>query len=168
MQRPLSVSCQWSAETLGLELRLRFALDERAAFFFLGCAPPVKGGASFYLFGQRDVHAAPLDGGKTYRLHVPANVPAQQFWAVTVYDLEEANFMRESPKVEVNSYQALQKNADGSVDVYFSAAAPEEKESNWVYTTPGKRWITLFRFYSPEKPAFDKTWRLPDIEEVQS
>jgi len=22
----------------------------------------------------------------------------------------------------------------------------------------------LFRFYGPEKPLFDKTWQLPDIE----
>ncbi|WP_408345927.1 DUF1214 domain-containing protein [Paraburkholderia sp. RL17-337-BIB-A] len=31
-----------------------------------------------------------MDGGKTYRLHIAANVPAQQFWAVTVYDLDTA------------------------------------------------------------------------------
>jgi hypothetical protein len=25
----------------------------------------------------------------------------------------------------------------------------------------------LFRFYGPEKPLFDKTWKLPDIEKVK-
>jgi hypothetical protein len=25
----------------------------------------------------------------------------------------------------------------------------------------------LFRFYGPEKPLFEKTWRLPDIEKVR-
>jgi hypothetical protein len=116
----------------------RFALDERAAFFFLGCAPPKKPGASFYFFGAKDANAASLEGGKTYHLHVPPNVPARQFWAVTVYDLEEANFIRESSNIEVNSYQDLQKNADGSVDIY-----------------------------GPEQAVFDKTWKLPDIEEVK-
>jgi len=24
----------------------------------------------------------------------------------------------------------------------------------------------LFRFYGPEKPLFDKTWKLPDIERI--
>jgi len=24
----------------------------------------------------------------------------------------------------------------------------------------------LFRFYGPEKPLFEKTWRLPNIEKV--
>lgn len=112
--------------------------------------------------------AAPLDGGKTYRLRVPPNVPARQFWAATVYDVEPAGFIRESPKTEVKSYQALQKNADGSVNVFFGPAAPAGKESNWVYTASGKRWVSLFRFCGPEKSLFEKTWKLPDIEEVNA
>jgi hypothetical protein len=146
----------------------RLELDERAALFFLGCAPAKKpGSATFYLVGTKDAKAMPFQGGKNYRLHIPPNVPARQFWAVTVYDLEEANFIRESPKVEVNSYHELQKNSDGSVDVYFGVKASAGKESNWVYTAPGKPWCTLFRFYGPEKPLFEKTWKLPDIEPAQ-
>ncbi len=145
-----------------------YALDDRAGFFFLGCAPPVKpGGASFYLFGQKDKTGTLLTGEKNYKLHVPANVPAKQFWAATVYDLEESNLIRESPKVEVNSYQNLQKNTDGSVDIYFGPKAPEGKEANWIYTDPGKGWTTLFRFYGPEPAIIDKTWKLPDIEEIR-
>ncbi len=145
-----------------------YALDERAGFFFLGCAPPVKpGGASFYLFGQKDVSGIPLTGEKNYKLHVPANVPAKQFWAATVYDLEESNFIRESPKLEVNSYQSLQINPDGSVDIFFGSKAPEGKESNWVYTAPGKGWTMLFRFYGPQPAIINKAWKLPDIEEIK-
>jgi hypothetical protein len=143
-----------------------FALDERGAFYFLGCAPPVMGGASFYLLGQRDATATPLDGSRTYRLHVPAKVPAQQFWAVTVYDLDLSNFPRQSPKVEVNSYQNLQSNPDGSVDVFFATEAPSGKETNWVYTSPGSPWFAAFRFYAPGPTVFDKSWQLPDIELV--
>ena len=84
------------------------------------------------------MNAAPLEGTRTYRLRVPPHVPAQQFWAVTVYDQAEANLMRESPKVEVNSYQNLRKNPDGSVDVYFGPAAPSGQETNWIYTAPGR------------------------------
>jgi hypothetical protein len=61
-------------------------LDERAALFFFGCAPPKRpGAATFYLLGSKDAKAAPLQGGKTYRLRVPPNVPARQFWAVTAH-----------------------------------------------------------------------------------
>jgi len=144
-----------------------YALESRAAFFFLGCAPPKKpGGASFYLFGQKDADGTILQGSNNYKLNVPANVPIKQFWAATVYDQLESNLIRESPKVEVNSYHNLQKNADGSVDVYFGSKAPKGKESNWVYTAPDKAWIMLFRFYGPKPELFSKTWRLPDIQKI--
>jgi hypothetical protein len=100
-------------------------------------------------------------------LRVPANVPAKQFWAVTVYDLTTAAFLREAPSVEVNSYQKLQNNEDGSVDVFFGTKALSGNESNWIYTAPGKPWVAAFRFYGPEKAVFDKTWTLPDIEQMK-
>ena len=61
----------------------------------------------------------------------------------------------------------LRKNADGSVDIYFGPKAPAGKESNWVPTSAGGQFEVLFRLYGPEKPFFDKTWRLPDIEECR-
>jgi hypothetical protein len=60
----------------------------------------------------------------------------------------------------------LQKNADGSTDVYFGPKAPAGKEPNWVPTDPSGKFEVLFRFYGPEKPLFDKTWVLPDIERI--
>jgi hypothetical protein len=59
----------------------------------------------------------------------------------------------------------VQKNADGSVDVYFGPKAPAGKESNWV-PTADRDFEVLFRVYGPEKPFFDKTWKLLDVEEV--
>ena len=61
---------------------------------------------------------------------------------------------------------ASQKNADGSVDIYFGPKAPAGKESNWVPTNPDGRFEVLFRLYGPEKPLFDKIWVLPDIERI--
>jgi len=45
--------------------------------------------------------------------------------------------------------------------------APQGKESNWVATRAEGKFEALFRLYGPEKPFFDKTWRLPDIEKVK-
>ena len=96
-------------------------------------------------------------------------MPAKQFWATTVYDVETAAFLRNVPRVELNSYdQHMQRNADGSADLFFGPSAPHGKETNWIPTVPDKRWVALFRFYGPEKAVFDKTWRLPDVEEVAS
>jgi hypothetical protein len=95
-------------------------------------------------------------------------VPAKQFWALTLYDRETCGFIREMPRAGVDSYdQKMQRNADGSVDIYIGAKPPAGKEANWVQTVPGCGWFPFFRFYGPDKPLVDKTWKLPDIEKVQ-
>ncbi len=146
----------------------RLEIDERGMIFFLGCAPPKKlGAATFYLFAMHDAKDEPLQGSRSYRLRIPPNVPVKQFWAVTVYDLETATFIQDSPRIELNSYdQNVQKNTDGSIDVFFGSTPPAGKESNWIYTAPGRPWFSAFRFYGPEKAVFEKTWVLPDIEKV--
>jgi len=60
----------------------------------------------------------------------------------------------------------VKKNADGSVDVYFGTSAFAGKESNWV-PTAGRDFEVLFRFYGPGKELFDRTWKLPDLQEVK-
>jgi hypothetical protein len=60
----------------------------------------------------------------------------------------------------------LQTNADGTVDIWFGPRAPAGKESNWVPTKPDGEFEVLFRLYGPEKPLFDKSWKLPDIEKI--
>jgi hypothetical protein len=150
------------------ELADRLDIDERGMLFYLGCAPPKKlGAATLYLWAARDASGEPLQGGINYRLHVPPNVPARQFWAATVYDIETAAFFRNAPSIELNSYgQDIETNPDGSVDVYFGPAAPNGHGANWVYTAPGKPWISAFRIYGPTMQVFDKTWTLPDIEKI--
>jgi hypothetical protein len=145
----------------------RLDVEARGITYFLGCAPPAKlGKATAYLAGWVDGSGQSLSGERTYRLRVPANVPAEHFWAATVYDAETAAFIRESPRVELNSYQRSARNADGSTDVYFGPAAPEGKEANWVRTAARRPWFTLFRLYGPGPTLFDQRWRLPDLELV--
>jgi hypothetical protein len=142
-------------------------VDDRGAMFFFACAAPRKlGAATLYLTASREHSGALLDGNKSYHLRVPPDVPARQFWAVTVYDLETAAFIRESPKTEINSYQDPQMNDDGSVDVFFGPKWPVGRESNWIYTAPGKPWLACFRFYGPQQPIHNKSWVLPDIEKL--
>ena len=45
-------------------------------------------------------------------------------------------------------------------------SAPAGKETNWVPTSASGKFEVLFRLYGPEKPLFDKTWKLPDIERI--
>lgn len=144
-------------------------IDARATCFFLGFAGPAKlGKATYYIMGYFDDAGQTLSGENTYRLHVPANVPAKQFWAFTIYDRETAGFIRKASRVEINSYdQKLQKNEDGSIDLYFGPQAPKGQKTNWIPTAKGKKWFSIFRFYGPESALFEKTWSLPDIEKVK-
>jgi hypothetical protein len=92
----------------------------------------------------------------------------KDFWAITVYDLETASYLRDKSKSSVDSNQsALRKNKDGSVDVYFGPEAPEGKEGNWIPTAEERRFFLLFRFYGPEAAAKDGSWELNDIERVE-
>jgi hypothetical protein len=40
----------------------------------------------FYLLSIRDKDEQGLDGCKVYRLHVPPNLPVEQYWLGTAYD----------------------------------------------------------------------------------
>jgi hypothetical protein len=60
----------------------------------------------------------------------------------------------------------MQKNADGSIDVYFGPSAPAGKEANWVPTDPARKFELMARFYAPRKEFFDKAWKLPDVEKA--
>jgi hypothetical protein len=39
-------------------------------------------------------------------------------------------------------------------------------EQNWIPTVPGKNWFAYFRFYRPTEPHFDRSWQLPDFEQL--
>jgi hypothetical protein len=126
------------------------------------------GAGQFYLMTAKDSDGRALDGAKTYRIRVPANAPAKQYWSAVVYDRATHALVRDMSRASRSSQSPeLQKNPDGSVDVYFGPKAPAGKESNWVPTKSGVKFEVLFRLYGPEKPLFDKTWILPDIEEVR-
>ena len=126
------------------------------------------GAGQYYLMTIRDKDRKPLEGSGTYRLNVPANAPVKLYWSATVYDRATHALIRDQPTGQAapRNTPGLQKNADGSVDVYFGPKAPAGKESNWVPTNANGKFEVLFRLYGPEKPFFDKAWVLPDIEKV--
>jgi hypothetical protein len=150
-------------------------LDGRAYFHFYatGITPAMTskmvGKGSQYAMAYTDAKGNTLDGGKTYKVHLPPNVPAKDFWSFTLYDNQTRAMLQTDQQFPgVSSLdKELQQNADGSYDVYFGPEAPAGKESNWIQTVPGKGWNMLFRLYGPLDPWFDKTWRPGDPELVK-
>ena len=126
------------------------------------------GSATFYLDNAETADGEWLDGSKNYKLVVPPNVPIDDFWAITAYDLETASYIREMSKSSIDSSLAgLKKNQDDSVDIYFGPKTPGGKEANWIPTAEGRRFFLLFRFYGPQKGVFDGSFELNDIERVE-
>lgn len=145
-----------------------YPVDARALTYSIGYIGIKRlGTAQFYLLEGKDKDGQALEGGKTYRLAVPPNAPTKQYWSATVYDRATHALIRNLDRASrASNDTAVQKNADGSVDIYFGPSAPAGKESNWVPTDPKGRFEVLFRVYGPEKAFFDKQWKLPDIEEM--
>ena len=126
------------------------------------------GAAQFYLISIRDKDGRNYEGNKLYRLRVPANAPVKQYWSVTAYDRQIHTVIKGMPYASRSSQiPDLQKNPDGYVDIYIGPRPPEEKKANWLPTDPNRKFDLMFRFYGPEKSLFDKTWKLPDVEEVK-
>ena len=122
-----------------------------------------------YLEAFKDRDGNWLDGAKTYRLHIPANVPVKQFWSVTIYDnLTRSLTMNRANRSAITSYDSIKLNEDGSADLYLGPTAPACQESNWVDTSASRGWFAWFRFYAPTQPFFDKSWQLPDFELVET
>jgi hypothetical protein len=148
-------------------------IDERLHYTYgaiyttpaLGVMKAGPGGNYVQAFKDKDGNR--LDGGKSYRLHVPANAPAEAFWSLTLYDAATRS-MIQNPTNDAarSSLDKLKTNADGSLDLYFGPAgsAPAGLESNWIETVSGKGFYPMMRFYSPKAGLFDGTWKLSDIE----
>ncbi|SEC50758.1 Uncharacterized conserved protein [Rhizobiales bacterium GAS188] len=145
-----------------------YPVDSRGlAFTFAFFTPKHLGQGQSYLMTTKDKDGQNFDGRESYRLSVPARVPVNQYWSVTVYDRATHGFIRSVNRSGRSSQSpGLQVNTDGSVDIWFGPSAPAGKDSNWVPTNPNGQFELLFRFYGPEKPLLDRTWKLPDVERV--
>lgn len=150
-------------------------LDARTLFHYYatGITPAMAfakpGSGSAYAYAARDSKGDYLEGGKTYKITLPAPIPVAQFWSFVVYDGQSRSMLETDQKLAgIDSTQkTVKKNADGSVTVWFGPKAPAGQETNWVQTMPGKGWNTLLRLYGPLEPWFNKTWKPGDFELVE-
>jgi hypothetical protein len=150
-------------------------LDARTMFFYYatGITPAMAmkmvGVGSQYAAAFVDSEGKPLDGSKTYKIHLPPNIPAKDFWSFVVYDNQTRSMLQtdeQFPSIGSED-KSVVVNPDTSVDVYFGPTAPAGHETNWVQTVPGKGWNVLLRLYGPLQPWFDKTWKPGEFELVK-
>jgi len=132
-------------------------------------AVSVPGAGSDYGIAFVDNNKKPFDGSKTYKLRLPPNPPAKDFWALTMYDNQTRSMLQTSQRFPTVGSQSegIKINNDGSYDMYFGPKPPAGFENNWLETIPGKGWFVALRLYGPLQPWIDKTWRPGEIELVE-
>lgn len=142
-------------------------------FYATGVTPAMSlkilGKGSQYALAFVDSNGKPMDGSKTYKIHLPPNVPAKDFWSFVIYDNQSRSMLQtdqQFPSIG-SEKKGIVSNPDGSFDIWFGPTAPKGHEANWVQTVPGKGWSTALRLYGPEESWFDKTWRPSEIELVE-
>jgi hypothetical protein len=149
-------------------------LDARVLFYYNagGVTPAMAvtraGAGSDYALGMLDGNDKPFDGSKTYKLHIPPNVPVNNFWAVTLYDTQTRCQLQTDQLFPTKGSltDGFEKNEDGSYDLYFAPEAPKGKGGNWLQTVPGKSWFCILRMYGPLEPWIEKTWRPGEVKLV--
>lgn len=142
-------------------------------FYATGITPAMAiknvGKGSQYAIAYLDKDGKALDGSKTYKINLPKDVPAKDFWSFTLYDNQSRSMLQTDQKFPGidNNNKGLKQNADGSFDIYFAPKAPAGQEANWIQTDPSKGWNTILRLYGPLEPFYDKTWIPGDPELVK-
>jgi len=151
-------------QTMNSDARVMFHYPYTAVTPAMAVTMPGKG--SDYGIAYVDSEKKPFDGDETYKLHLPPNPPAKDFWAVTIYDTQtRSQLQTNQPFPSVGSQtDGIKANADGSFDLYFGPKAPEGFEGNWLETIPGKSFFVGLRLYGPLEPWIEKTWRPSEIE----
>jgi hypothetical protein len=146
-------------------------LDARIWFFtnYYSVSPGMlsqtPGKGAKYMITFVDSDGANLSGGSHYRLHVPAGVPAANFWSLTLYEAENASGLDNGqPFPSLGSRDLPVQNADGSTVLWLGPTPPADRKRNWLATVPGRGFFAILRLYGPTEAAIDKSWKPGDIE----
>jgi hypothetical protein len=151
---------------LDLDARIWFFTDYYSISPGMISQTPGKGAK--YMIAFTDSAGTPLSGGLKYRVNLPANIPAGNFWSLTLYEAENASGLANGqPFPSLGLRDQPVQNTDGSTDLYLGPKAPKGKQANWLATVPGRGYFAILRLYGPTEAAIDKSWKPGDLEPVK-
>ncbi|TIM28392.1 MAG: DUF1254 domain-containing protein [Mesorhizobium sp.] len=134
-----------------------------------GMVSQIPGKGAAYEIAFNDANGDPLSGDASYKLTLPPEVPAENFWSLTLYEAENASGLATETRrfPSLGSRDKPQQNADGTTDLYVGPKAPDGKEANWLSTAPGRGFFAILRLYGPGEKAIDYSWKPGDFEKVE-
>ena len=111
-------------------------------------------------------------GDGLYRLSLPAALPVDAFWSLTMYEATADGqfFFTESP---INRYSigdrtpGIAKSSGGGVDVWISRTDPGgARSSNWLPAPKAGTFAMILRAYLPKPELLDGQYMVPAITAV--
>jgi hypothetical protein len=133
-----------------------------------GMMSQIPGKGAKYMIAFDDSKGAPLSGGSHYKINLPANIPAANFWSVMLYEAENASGLANGQSFpSLGSRDKPEQNPDGSTDIYLGPKAPTGKEANRNATVPGKGYFVILRLYGPTEAAIDKSWKPSEVVKLK-
>lgn len=103
-----------------------------------------------------------FDPKSKYRIEVPADIPVQGFWSISVYNSAGFFVQNDQEAYTINGVTG-KKNDDGSITVYLGEC---EGEDNCL-PLPGEGSWYEWRFYRPDSSVRDGSWKIPEAVQVQ-
>ena len=101
----------------------------------------LMGIGSQYLMTVKDAEGNRLDGGTTYQVTLPPDIPAARFWSITLYDNETRSMLQTPQRFPRGRQPVLPDPAataddDGSTTITFGPDRPDGRSGgNWIQTT---------------------------------
>lgn len=119
---------------------------------------------AIYPVSYVDADGEPYNGAHDYKLHFAADAlpPVLAFWSLTLYDDEGFQVANELDRFAIGDRDALEYNADGSLDILIQQARPESGTSNWL-PSPGGSYNLCLRLYYPRPEALGGSWLPPGV-----
>jgi hypothetical protein len=121
-------------------------LDSRTNFFYMatGTTPAMcmrlTGIGSQYIYAMRDSEGNFFDGGRSYRLTLPAEIPQSRFWSVILYDRQTRSMLQTDQHLPRLGSQSgtVETNPDGTTDLYFGPPRPKARRATGSRRSPAR------------------------------
>jgi hypothetical protein len=108
-----------------------------------------------------NVTPAKNDGAAVYKLNVPAKVPVDAFWSVSVYDAT-GHFRKNAYNAYSFNSLTAKRSADGSASIQFGEC--DGKIPNCLPIV--KDWNYMVRLYRPRDEVLNGKWKFPEARLV--
>lgn len=135
----------------------------------LGALPVAE---AMYLKAAGDDGAGVFTGDGPYRLTLPAQLPLDGFWSLSMYEATADGqfFFTDNPlkRYTIGDRTAgLKRNADGGLDIWIGRADPGgDKTANWLPAPKSGPFALYLRAYLPRPELVDGRYRLPPVVKV--